>query len=258
MIRKTISVFAIVLLLVGCKAKASFQNGAGEPPSNESFTKLLQKHVDERGGVDYEGFLEDRAELKSYLKLLQNNPPNSASWSEEDQIAYWINVYNAFTIELILEHYPVESIKDIAGSIPFVNTPWDIKFIEMGEETYDLNNIEHGILRKHFNEPLIHVAVNCASVSCPKLRNEAFEGARLKSQLEEQADYYVNYSGKNDLNGDNWALSRILKWYGGDFKDRYGSVEGFIRAFARGKISTDPDISYKEYNWNLNTPEAMK
>lgn len=258
MMNKVFLFFALGLFLIGCKAKASFENGVSNPPSHASFTELLQKHVDDRGGVDYEGFLKDRKALGNYLKVLQRNPPNKQEWSEEDQIAYWINVYNAFTIELILEHYPVESIKDIAGGIPFVNTPWDIKFIEIAGETYDLNNIEHGILRKHFEEPLIHVAVNCAAISCPKLLNEAYEGSTLNSQLERQAAFYINSSGKNDISGDNWELSRILKWYGGDFKKRYGSVEGFVRAFAKGSLSENPDISFKEYDWNLNMPGAMK
>ena len=258
MIPKAFFFFAMGLLVIGCKAKASFENGVKQPPSHAPFTVLLKKHVDDRGGVDYEGFLEDRQALGDYLKILQNNPPNTNQWNRDDQIAYWINVYNAYTIELILEHYPLKSIKDIAGGIPFVNTPWDIKFIEIEGETYDLNNIEHGILRKHFDEPLIHVAVNCASVSCPKLLNEAYEGKSLNDQLKQQASYYINQSGKNSISGKDWALSRILKWYGGDFKERYGSVEGFVRAFAQKPLADDPDISYKEYNWNLNLPEAMK
>lgn len=255
---KTLFFFLLPLLIMGCKAKASFDNAEKEPPSHASFTELLKKHVNDRGGVDYEGFLADRELLGSYLKLLQAHPPNSETWTDSDQIAYWINVYNAYTIELILEHYPLQSIKDIAGGIPFVNTPWDIKFIEIGGETYDLNNVEHGILRKYFDEPLIHVAVNCASVSCPKLLNEAYEGATLNRQLERQADFYVNQSGKNDISGESWNLSRILKWYGGDFEDRYGSVEGFIRAFADKPLAEEPDISFKEYNWDLNSVEAMK
>jgi len=258
MMNKAPLFLAVLLFMMGCKAKASFENAAVDPPSHASFTHLLQKHVDNRGGVNYEGFLEDRKLLADYLKLLQNNAPDKENWSEEDQIAYWINVYNAYTIELILEHYPVTSIKDIAGGIPFVNTPWDIKFIEISGETYDLNNIEHGILRKHFDEPLIHVAVNCASVSCPKLVNEAYEGATLRAQLEKQADFYINSSGKNEISDKNWQLSRILKWYGGDFKDRYGSIEGFVRAFAKGELAENPDISFKEYDWNLNVPAAMK
>lgn len=258
MIHKYFYLLFAGLLLMGCKAKASFDNGVAEPPSHLAFTQLLEKHVDDRGGVDYEGFLNDRTDLESYLDQLRSHPPNEEKWAKEDQIAYWLNVYNAFTIDLILDHYPVESIKDIAGGIPFVNTPWDIKFIEIGGETYDLNNVEHGILRKYFDEPLIHVAVNCASVSCPKLLNEAYEGSSLKKQLEKQASFFVNESGKNDINGSDWKLSRILKWYGGDFKDRYGSVEGFIRAFATGDLPDYAEIEYKEYNWKLNVPEAMK
>jgi hypothetical protein len=241
-----------------CGANASFEQSSVEPPSHKEWTLLLQKYVTEEGYVDYAGFKSDESELDSYLETLQKHPPNASVWSKEEQISYWINVYNAFTVKLILDHYPVASIKDIAGGIPFVNTPWDIKFIEIGGETYDLNNVEHGILRKQFNEPLIHVAVNCASVSCPRLRNEAFEAERLTDQLKDQASYFINRSGKNQISENALQLSKILKWYGGDFDDRYGSAEGFVRAFAKQAIADEVEIDFLEYNWDLNTQENFR
>lgn len=254
--------YLILLLLsfsfLQCGAQASFDHSTSEPPSHKAWTQLLQKHVSPEGYVDYAGFKKDESDLDAYLTTLQNHPPNAAVWSTQEQIAYWINVYNAFTIKLIMDHYPVASIKDIAGGIPFVNTPWDVKFIEIGGETYDLNNVEHGILRKQFNEPLIHVAVNCASVSCPRLRNEAFEAERLTEQLKDQADYFINRSGKNEISPKQWKLSKILKWYGGDFKERYGSAEGFVRTFSRQSLADEVDIDFLEYNWDLNTKENFQ
>ena len=245
------------LVLMSCNAKTSFENSADQPPSNQIFNELLKKHVSSSGVVDYAGLKKDEAKLDEYLNLLSNNPPNKESWTENEQIAYWINVYNAFTLKLILKHYPVESIKDIAGNIPFINTPWDVKFIKIGDQTYDLNNVEHGILRKDFDEPRIHVAVNCASVSCPRLRTEAFEGEKLDQQLDDQARYFINQSGKNRISKDKLELSKLFDWYGGDFDEKYGSPVGFVRKYSAQSFSEDPEVEYLEYNWKLNSPKYM-
>jgi hypothetical protein len=101
---------------------------AQKAPSHQQWDKLLKKHVNTSGMVSYKGFQKDQAELNAYLKTLSDNAPQN-DWSENDQKAYWINAYNAFTVALILKHYPVKSIKDIAGNIYKINTPWDIKFI---------------------------------------------------------------------------------------------------------------------------------
>jgi len=208
--------------------------------------------VDEDGFVDYAGLQSERDELKSYLTLLESTSPNS-DWSEEEQMAYWINVYNAFTLEIVLRHYPVESIKDIGSEIqiPFVNTPWDVKFINIGGEEYDLNNIEHGILRQQWEDPRIHFAINCASYSCPRLRNEAFTADKLEEQLEEQAEAFINDDFRNDITEESVVLSKIFSWFSGDFKKKM-PVRDFINQYADVKISEDADIEYKDYDWRLN------
>jgi hypothetical protein len=244
---------AVAFIFSSCSAKSTFKNATGDPPSNKMYNILLKKYVTDDGVVDYAGLKEEEGKLDEYLDLLSNNPPNKDSWSRNEQIAYWINVYNAFTLKLILKHYPVESIKDIAGGIPLVNTPWRVKFINIKGEEYHLDNIEHGILRKDFNEPFIHVAVNCASVSCPKLRNEAFEAEKLERQFIDQADFFINHSGKNTISEDKLVLSKIFKWYGGDFD----SVVDFVREYADKEFSEDPTIEYADYNWKLNSPKYM-
>ena len=223
-------------------------------PSHAIFNKLLKTHVDAKGMVDYKGFVKDKAELKSYLDLLSKNAP-ADSWSKDDQLAYWINAYNAFTIQLILDHYPLKSIKDIGASIkiPLVNTPWDVKFIKIGGETYDLNSIEHGIIRKKFSEPRIHFALVCAAKSCPRLRNEAFEGSRLDAQLDDQGVDFMNNPAKNAITAKQASLSKILDWYGGDFKTMKGmSVKDVVNKFSKTKITDDTSISYMTYDWTLN------
>lgn len=129
-------------------------NAQPKPPSHAGFTRLLKRNVSEQGKVNYQGFIKDSVELNKYIKLLSANPPQK-SWSRNEQMAYWINAYNVFTIKLVAKYYPTKSIKDIGSSIqiPFVNTPWDIKFIKVGNDKLDLNNIEHGILRKKFEDP---------------------------------------------------------------------------------------------------------
>ena len=194
---------ALQLLNVG---GSQVQNSVGinstEPPSHAIWDELTRKHVDKNGRVDYSGFQEDVVRLDEYLAVLSANAPDPTKWSDEEQIAYWINAYNAFTIKLVADHYPVESIKDIKRGIPMVNTVWDIKFIEIGGEEYDLNNIEHGILRKDFDEPRIHFAVNCASESCPILRRGAFTAENLDKQLTEQARIFLADESKNIIEND--------------------------------------------------------
>ncbi|MDQ6757793.1 MAG: DUF547 domain-containing protein [Bacteroidota bacterium] len=225
---------------------------AQKPPSHVQWDKLLKKNVNNVGLVNYKEFQKDRTELDAYLKTLSDNAPQTG-WSENEQKAYWINAYNAFTISLILQHYPVKSIKDIGAAIqiPFVNTPWDIKFISIAGKKYDLNNIEHGMLRKKFNDPRIHFAINCASYSCPALRNEAYTADRLDRQLDDAARNFLNDQMKNRISPDKAGLSKIFSWYKGDFT-KNGSLADFINKYSQTKINANTKINYLDYNWSLN------
>jgi hypothetical protein len=162
-----------LFLLLGIFSRTPVQ---AMPVSHASFTDLLKKHVAASGKVNYKGFIRDSLQLNQYLELLSDNPPQN-SWSREDQLAYWINAYNAFTLQLIIRNYPLKSIKDIGSriKIPFVNTPWDIKFIRIGKRKFDLNNIEHDILRGKFKEPRIHFAIVCASGLRLRVLSQAIE-----------------------------------------------------------------------------------
>jgi len=226
---------------------------AAEPVSHALFDQLAKKYVDDKGLVDYKGFKKDEKELKRYLDLLANNPPTD-KWSENEQMAYWINSYNANTIQLILQHYPVQSIKDIGSKIkiPFVNTPWDIKFVKVGPEVYDLNRIEHGTLRKKFSDRRIHFALVCAARSCPKLRNEAYTAAKLNAQLDDQGRDFLSNPAKNSIMSHKAGLSKYFDWYKGDWKDDNKSVEYWVNKYSKTKISKDTEISFLDYNWSLN------
>jgi hypothetical protein len=221
--------------------------------SHEAFDSLLKKYVSISGTVNYKGFKADSSALNSYLYHLGQNPPNK-TWTQEEQITYWINAYNAFTIKLIIQHYPIKSIREIGSSIqiPFVNTPWDLKFIRIGKESMDLNHIEHGILRKEFNEPRIHMALVCASKSCPILLNEAYLPEKLDKQLSQQTKAFLSDPYRNKISADKPQLSMIFKWYGGDFSKNGGSVTSFVNAYSIIKIKSNAKISYLEYDWSLN------
>ena len=225
---------------------------AQKVPSHQQWDKLLKKNVNESGMVNYKGFQKDKAEFDAYLKTLSDNAPQK-NWSENDQTAYWINAYNAFTVSLILQHYPVKSIKNIGAAIqiPFVNTPWDIKFINIGGKKYDLNNIEHGILKKKYNDPRIHFAIVCASISCAKLRNEAYTAAQLDAQLEATGKDFLNDKSKNSISADKAELSKYFSWYKGDFT-KNGSLADFINKYSQTKINANTKINYLDYNWSLN------
>lgn len=223
------------------------------PPDHKSFTAILQQYVNEDGLVNYKALLNKRHLLDAYLQTLRKSAP-AKNWTENEKLAFWINVYNAFTIDLILTHYPVKSIKDIGSkiSIPFVNTPWQIKFIEIGGKNYNLDDIEHGIIRKEFNEPRIHFALVCAAISCPALRNEAYEAERLEVQLQDQALNFLLDKSKNDIASNPAKLSKIFQWYGGDFKKQHKSLIAYLNTALPEPLPENTKISYNEYFWDLN------
>jgi hypothetical protein len=239
------------VLVITLQLSAMFVK-AQNPPSHDVWDKLTKKYVDKSGFVNYKGFKNDRAELNKYLELLSESSP-SDKWSRNEQMAFWINAYNAFTVDLILQHYPVSSIKDIGAAIkiPFVNTPWDIKFIRIGGNKYDLNNLEHGILRKKFDDPRIHFAVNCASYSCPALRNEAYTAAKLDAQLDDAGRDFLRDPTKNKVSANNPQLSKLFSWYKGDFTKK-SSLITFLNKYSSVKINEKADIDYMKYDWTLN------
>lgn len=246
------SLFYLVALFSCTSNTNLYSEVETSPPSHELFSSLLQKHVDSTGFVDYESFLTDKTLLENYLMTLNSFPPTK-NWPEDEQKAYWINAYNAATIQLILENYPLKSIRDLhpLPYIPFVNTVWHIQNIAIGGKKGSLNQIEHEILRPRFNDPRVHFAINCASFSCPRLRNEAYTAAKLEIQLIEQTRSFINNPSKNNLTKTEIEISPIFNWFSSDFKEK-GSVIQFLNAYSDHNIDDKANISYKEYNWSLN------
>ena len=241
-------------LLIVCLVLISGYYTIGAVPTHKSWNKLLQSHVNADGWVDYNGFMQDKQLLQSYLDTLSNNAPQT-SWACNDKMAFWINAYNAFTIKLILEHYPVKSIKDIGPDIQIVriNTPWQIKFIPIDGRKWKLDDLENKILRRAFHDARIHFAIVCASRSCARLRNEAYTGAKLEAQLLEQTQKFLRNPAKNNfISASKAELSPYFKWFSGDFKDQSGSVIKFINQYADTKLDENADIDYKDYDWSIN------
>jgi len=227
------------------------KDSESKPINHEIWNSLLSKYVNKLGMVNYKGFIADSNQFNQYLKLLGTNHPNDKNWNEKEQLAYWINAYNAFTVRLIVRNYPTESIRDIAGAIPFINSSWDIKFIKIENEVYDLNNIEHGIIREYFNEPRIHFALVCGAVSCPPLRNEAYLPEKLESQLKEQAIKFINNPKKNKITKTEIEISKIFMWYKGDFEHQSSLID-YLNLYSEIKIDQTASKSHLDYNWRLN------
>ena len=210
--------------------------------NHNPFNYLLNKHVTKEGHVNYKGFKKDWAKLQLYLTALSDNMPQD-SWRIEDKLAYWINAYNAMTIDLILRHYPVKSIKDIKN-------PWDQRYWKLGNKWYNLNEIEHDILRK-MDEPRIHFGIVCASFSCPKLQNEAFIASNLESQLSAATKQFLSDPNRNKITQDSITISKIFQWFSKDFKQN-GDLVDFLNQYSDITISLDAKTRYKDYNWDLN------
>jgi hypothetical protein len=214
-----------------------------EVPSHAIWDTLLLNHVSRDGMVDYKSFQNDRPQLESYLEYLAEHAPDT-HWSREEKLAYYINLYNAGTVRLILDHYPLNSIKDI-------RKPWGKKRLRIGEESYSLNDIEHGILRK-MGEPRIHFAVNCASFSCPKLLPEAFRAKDIDLQLDAAARAFINDPLHNRIKGSSAEISRLFKWYKGDFTREGGTLISYLNTYLKAPLPEDAKLDFLPYNWSLN------
>ena len=218
---------------------------------NHIYAGLLKQHV-HGSAVNYDGFKKDEPLLDQYLSQLSRT--DVASLSGNNQFAFYINAYNAFTIKLILSNYPgINSIKEIGS---FFSNPWNKKFIVLQGRSVSLDHIEHDILRPRFKDPRIHFAINCASKSCPPLLNEPYDGRILDSQLDSQAKKFINNKKNTYFKGDTLYISKIFKWFDADFS---GNPLIFIKAHASGKLrealnSSEKSIKidYLRYDWTLN------
>ena len=220
----------------------NFWAANAQPADHRQWTDVLQAYVSENGAVDYKGLQNNKSGLESYLKLLSANAP-SDEWSIDAKKAYWINAYNAFTIQLILKNYPLKSIKDL-------KRPWGLSFIKIYGGKIALNTIEHEILRP-MGDPRIHFAIVCASKSCPKLLNYAYESETLDQQLEHVTKMFINDPSRNSISQSNVKISKIFKWFKTDFPKSEAFI-AFLNNYSTIKILAKAEIDYLNYSWNLN------
>ena len=197
---------------------------------------------------------EDRKTLSAYLKSLAGIDPRS--FSRDEQMAYWINLYNALTVFVIVPRYPVDSIKDIkSGIIDF--GPWNLELFPLQGQKLTLNQIEHGILRPIWKDPRIHYAANCASLGCPNLSPEVYRSDNLERLLEQAAVDYINHPRGAQLQGDELVVSSIFEWYKVDFGNTDAGVIAHLKQYARPELAQilDNHNSFDDYyDWNLNAP----
>lgn len=250
----------IFLLALFAISQAAF---AGTPAAvdNSGYTELLKQHV-KSGKVDYKGIKNDER-FKAYIDQLSKVDPKTLE--AKDKLAFWINVYNAYTLKVVTDNYPLKSIKDlgegnlVVGTI-FKSTVWDKPSVDINGKKYTLNQIENDIIRKS-GDPRIHFAIVCAAKGCPILRSEAYEPDKLYAQLEEQGRLFMKQTSKNrfDFDKKEATISNIFNWFKGDFEKNGAPVLEYLARFLpkedgeKLKASAkDFKIEYSEYDWSLN------
>ncbi len=251
---------------------------AAEPFSYDDYGAALQEFVNQEGMVNYRGLKANPKKLREFLQALaQVRPEDYQGWQDPQKIALWINAYNALTLKAIIDHYPIKvswfrSLKFPRNSIRQIPGVWKkLRFPVMGRQM-TLDDIEHSTLRQQFNEPRIHMALVCAAMGCPPLRNEPFVGEKLDQQLNDQTRRFLADPQKFRIDRDRGRvyLSPIFKWFGQDFVKTYGAttkfssfthneraVLNFIQNYLPKKereylFQGDYSISYLDYDWSLN------
>ena len=184
----------------------------------------------------------NKAELDVLVDQFKDDLP-SDKWSKSEKMAYYINIYNLYTIKSVVDNYPTKSIKDISNV-------WDKKIITIGKYIYSLGDVENKILRK-MGDARIHFAINCASFSCPKLENEAYTSDKLDKQLDNGAREFINDNSKNIITEKEIKLSNIFDWFSGDFKEN-GSIIDFLNKYSKTNIDKKAKTRFLDYNWSLN------
>ncbi|MEM9809534.1 MAG: DUF547 domain-containing protein [Cyanobacteria bacterium P01_D01_bin.56] len=260
--------------LVGCSTNAVTTTADSSEVSIASaqgidytiYDDVLSTYVDDEGWVDYENLQQSRQTLDTFNNGIATvDDATLSGWSEEEQIAFWINAYNSLTLKSIVDQTPIKpSIKDITGV-------WRLRKHPINQKEKTLNEIEHDVLRVDFDEPRLHAAIVCAAISCPPLRNEAFTGEQLDAQLDEQVvQWLARPDGlKIDKEAGEVEVSKIFSWFGGDWVPSYGVDSGFtgskeeraVLNFISNYVSEedsayleagDYKLSYFDYDWTLN------
>ncbi|MBI1387857.1 MAG: DUF547 domain-containing protein [bacterium] len=263
---------AILLMAATVSAEESSPSFSYRP-----YARVLERFVDDHGLVDYAALAKDPADLDAFLKDVADLKKKTFdAVAEKDRIAFWINVYNAYTLKTVVKHYPIKStlvggLIHPGGSIRQISGVWDkLKHSVMGREM-TLDQIEHGTLRAEYHEPRIHFAINCASMGCPKLFAKPYVGDELDRQLDEQVRRFLHTPEQFQFDRENrtLSLSMLLKWYAGDFAsstdtghfdyldDQTRGVMNFLYPYLNDEQqaflkSVHVKVRYLDYDWSLN------
>ncbi|WP_416669780.1 DUF547 domain-containing protein [Egbenema bharatensis] len=239
-----------------------------EPMRYETYAEVLERYVDQNGFVDYQGLQANSEKLRAFNQALgEVSPAQFAAWGEADQIAFLINAYNSFTLQSIIDQDPIKpSIRDIPGV-------WRIRRFRIAGQSKTLDGIEHDTLRKDYQEPRIHAALNCTAISCPPLRFEPYTGEKLDTQLEEQTRQWINspHGLQIDRNTNTVSISAIFDWFGEDWIPAYQTAEfagnekqrsalnfvsNYVNSGDRDYLRQGSyDVKYLDYDWALNSQE---
>jgi hypothetical protein len=263
---KSLPLAVLLLLSTVFSAVSTAQETLHQP-----WQALLTQHVSpindgHSSQVNYAGMKTDHVQLKAYLTALGKiDQQTFEQWPAPKQLSFLINAYNAWTVELILTAYPdIKSIKDLGS---FFSSPWSKQFIPLLGETRSLDNIEHELIRgdNKYGDPRIHFAVNCASIGCPALREEAYSADKLEQQLSEQTIRFLTDKSRNRFTEDAMELSAIFKWYGDDFTQGFrgsNSLSAFVLLYREalnltpaqqaGLKSEDMATNFLNYDCALN------
>jgi hypothetical protein len=246
-----------------------------EPFTHDRFNTVLNTYVDDAGMVNYKGLKENRTPLDQYVAHMGAVANETyKAWSKDEQMAFWINAYNAITLQSIINHYPIKKGNVLNrslypdNSIRQISGVWDKLETKVMGKPMTLNAIEHEVLRVDFKEPRIHVAIVCASIGCPPLRNEAFVADKLEEQLSDQSKDFANHRQNLTINSAEKTiyLSSILDWFGEDFEGSYSvegrsgtesAIVGFVHEYAldaqKAELSdASYSLEFQDYDWNLN------
>lgn len=260
------ALIALLILAFGSSVQANeiTQYWSKHDNNNRAFInhavwgQFLQKYVNTKDDnkIRYQNVsADDKDGLEGYINNMQ--ALNPLEYSRDEQYAYWVNLYNAYTIKLILDHYPVKSIKKIKLGKLFGSGPWKVKVMKVNGQDLSLDNIEHDILRPIWQTPLTHYAVNCASIGCPNLANKAFTAENTAVLLEQNAKAFINSDKGVTQDGKKIVLSKIYSWFKEDFGSTESNIIAHLKEYANAQTlqvlnQASPSVNYR-YNWNLNS-----
>lgn len=215
----------------------------GTSQDYQAYNRLLKTYVDSDGNVNYKLLKKEKSTINQLFLDWQKIKAHQLS--DKARLAFYINLYNLSTIKIILDYYPVKSIKDIkAGKI------WDTDLLQVSNQKYTLNELENNLIRTPYKDARVHFLLNCGARSCPPLHNEAFTEKNIDILLDSKTKQFINDTRSNVIKAKQVKLCKIFDWYKSDF----GDLVGFINKYSKIKIESKARITFLEYNWELNQP----